>query len=58
MVNVWITNYFIFSNCDSLFFDRKIISIKEPVKEVGLYKAIVKLHKDVAVEIEFEVVAE
>lgn len=38
--------------------DRKIISIKEPVKEVGLYKAIVKLHKDVAVEIEFEVVAE
>lgn len=38
--------------------DRKIISIKEPVKEVGLYKAVVKLHKDVAVEIEFEVVAE
>ena len=38
--------------------DRKIIVIKEAVKEVGNYKAIVKLHKEVSVEIPFEVVAE
>ena len=38
--------------------DRKIILIKEAVKEVGSYKAIVKLHKEVSVEIPFEVVAE
>ncbi|GHT61393.1 50S ribosomal protein L9 [Bacteroidia bacterium] len=38
--------------------DRKLISIKEPVKEVGNYKALVKLHKDVSVEIPFEVVSE
>ena len=38
--------------------DRKIIYIKESVKEVGAYKATVKLHKEVSVEISFEVVAE
>jgi len=38
--------------------DRKTIVIKEPVKEVGSYKAIVKLHKDITVEIPFEVVSE
>ena len=38
--------------------DRKIIVIKEDVKEVGNYKAIVKLHKEVSVEIPFEVVSE
>lgn len=38
--------------------DRKLISIKETIKEVGNYKAIVKFHKEVAVEIPFEVVAE
>lgn len=38
--------------------DRKLIVIKDAVKEVGNYKAIVKLHKEVAVEIPFEVVAE
>ncbi|MDR1918184.1 MAG: 50S ribosomal protein L9 [Tannerellaceae bacterium] len=38
--------------------DRKIIYIKDPVKEVGSYKALVKLHKEVAVEIPFEVVSE
>jgi len=38
--------------------DRKTILIKEPVKEVGSYKAIVKLHKDISVEIPFEVVSE
>lgn len=38
--------------------DRKIIIIKESVKELGKYKATVKLHKEVSVEIPFEVVAE
>ncbi len=38
--------------------DRKIIYIKETVKEVGSYKATIKLHKEVSVEISFEVVAE
>ena len=38
--------------------DRKQIVIKDTVKEVGNYKAIVKLHKEVSVEIPFEVVAE
>lgn len=38
--------------------DRKVIVIKEAVKEVGTYKAIAKLHKEVAVEIPFEVVSE
>ncbi|MCD8093369.1 MAG: 50S ribosomal protein L9 [Bacteroides sp.] len=38
--------------------DRKIIVVKDVVKEVGSYKAIVKLHKEVSVEIPFEVVAE
>ncbi len=38
--------------------DRKLILIKEAVKEVGNYTAIAKLHKEVSVEIPFEVVAE
>ena len=38
--------------------DRKIILVKDSVKEVGHYKAVVKLHKEVSVEIPFEVVAE
>ena len=38
--------------------DRTIIVVKDAVKEVGNYKAIVKLHKEVSVEIPFEVVAE
>ncbi|MFV0544751.1 MAG: 50S ribosomal protein L9 [Bacteroides sp.] len=38
--------------------DRKIIIVKDAVKEVGSYKAVVKLHKEVSVEIPFEVVAE
>lgn len=37
--------------------DRKIISV-DAVKEVGSYKALVRLHKEVSVEIPFEVVAE
>lgn len=39
--------------------DRKNISLPEDqVKEVGTYKAIVKLHREVKVEIEFEIVGE
>ncbi len=38
--------------------DRKIIYIKDSVKEVGNYKATLKLHKEVSVEIPFEVVSE
>ena len=38
--------------------DRKTIELKQPVKEVGEYVATVRLHKDVTVEIPFEVVAE
>ncbi len=38
--------------------ERKIINIKDHVKEVGAYKAILKLHKEVFVEIPFEVVSE
>lgn len=38
--------------------DRKIIVIKEPVKEVGVYTATIRFHKDVAKDIEFEVIAE
>lgn len=38
--------------------DRKIITVKDTVKEVGKYSATVKLHKDVIVEVPFEVVAE
>ena len=38
--------------------DRKTIVVKETVKEVGSYTATIKLHKEVSVEIPFEVVAE
>jgi large subunit ribosomal protein L9 len=38
--------------------DRKQILIKDTVKEVGSYKAVVKLHKEVSVEIPFDVIAE
>lgn len=38
--------------------DRKVIVLKEPVKELGSYKATLKLHKEVSVEIAFDVVAE
>jgi large subunit ribosomal protein L9 len=39
--------------------DRKRISIREEqIKEVGTYKAKIKLHKEVHAEIEFEVVSE
>jgi large subunit ribosomal protein L9 len=35
-----------------------LILIKDQVKEVGAYNAVVKLHKEVLVEVPFEVVAE
>lgn len=38
--------------------DRKLIIIKENIKEVGKYSATIQFHKEVAVEIPFEVVAE
>ena len=38
--------------------DRRVIVLKEPVKEIGQYKANLKLHKEVSVEIAFEVVSE
>ena len=38
--------------------DRKVISINDSIKEVGSYKAVLKLHKEVSVEIPFELVSE
>lgn len=38
--------------------DRKLILIKDQVKEVGNYTALIKLHKEISVEIPFEVVSE
>ena len=39
--------------------DRKIISIKEElIKEVGKYTANVRLHKEVQIEVPFEIIAE
>jgi large subunit ribosomal protein L9 len=39
--------------------DRKnIILGEEAIKEVGSYKAVVKLHRDVRVDVNFEVIAE
>lgn len=39
--------------------DRKIILVKDDtVKELGHYTAVVKLHREVSVDVEFDVVAE
>jgi large subunit ribosomal protein L9 len=39
--------------------DRKNITLPEDqIKEVGKYKAVIKLHRDVRVEVEFEIIAE
>ena len=39
--------------------DRKSITLpQDQIKEVGTYKAVVKLHREVKVEIEFDIVAE
>lgn len=43
----------------NLEIDRKKINLDgDSIKEVGQYKAVVKLHKDVEVEVELDVVAE
>ena len=41
-----------------LIVDRKIIALKDPIKEIGSYTASIKLHKEVSAEISFEVVSE
>ncbi len=38
--------------------DRKSIAMPEHIKELGTYKATIKLFKDITAEIEFEVIAE
>jgi large subunit ribosomal protein L9 len=38
--------------------DRRVIALKEPVKEIGSYTATLKLHKEVSVEVAFNVVSE
>lgn len=38
--------------------ERKKISLPDDIKEVGTYKAVVNLHKEVQPELRFEVVAE
>ena len=38
--------------------DRKIIYVKDAVKQVGVYVATVKFHKQVSQDIEFEVISE
>ena len=38
--------------------DRRVIALKDAVKEIGSYTATLKLHKEVSVEVAFEVVAE
>ena len=43
---------------DGFTIERKNISIKADVKEVGTYSATVKLHREVKVEVTFNVVAE
>ncbi len=55
-----VTNIQIAESLEKLGFevDRKIIVIKESVKELGSYKAVARLHKEVSVEIPFEVIAE
>ncbi len=38
--------------------DRKIVSLKNPIKEVGVHIAQLKFHKEVVTEVEVEVVPE
>ena len=39
-------------------FNRKIIVVKDSIKEPGKYSCTINFHKEVAVELPFEVVAE
>lgn len=41
-----------------LVVDRRLIALKEPLKELGAHKVAIKLHKEVSAEIEVVVVAE
>ena len=38
--------------------DRRLIALKEPLKELGAHKVVIKLHKEVSAEVEVVVVAE
>jgi large subunit ribosomal protein L9 len=38
--------------------DRRVIVLKDTVKEIGSYIAVLKLHREVTVEVPFEVVSE
>ena len=38
--------------------DRKVIVLKDAIKEIGSYKATLKLHKEVSLEVAFEVIGE
>ncbi len=39
--------------------DRKIITLKDdPIKEIGKYVANIKIHREVEIEIEFEIISE
>ena len=38
--------------------DRRLIALKEPLKELGAHKVVIKLHKEVLAEVEVVVVAE
>ncbi len=42
----------------NLVVDRRLIDLKEPLKELGAHKVTIKLHKEVSAEIEVVVVAE
>ena len=38
--------------------DRRLIALKEPLKDLGAHKVVIKLHKEVSAEVEVVVVAE
>lgn len=38
--------------------DKKVIALSQPVKEVGSYKVTLKLHREVNIDVPFEVVPE
>lgn len=45
-------------NTTGIEVDRKRLKLMDEIKNLGTYKARVELHKDVALEIDFEVIAE
>lgn len=38
--------------------DKKLIVLERPIKEIGSYKVTIKLHRDVSIEVPFEIVPE